>query len=200
MERLTTSPAPALQSYKLEASVTIIRATLAPPLKEDAAEVQFDLTSLSLSLSAEEILSRINNEIGKSRPDLLAALPSQEEATPEATASWVVRGITALYPQYRAERSDLSEAEVLAQFMTAVRSGVQKGFEDAAGILEALGALNLDGVKEAVDTTMSLIEKQLKDFEQLILGEARAPQSPDTPSEVVGEHPSPLREHLEVVA
>ncbi|WKZ56623.1 MAG: DUF5610 domain-containing protein [Bdellovibrionota bacterium] len=214
MERLTqvqlSGDRPNAAAASQQADLAVLQASVLKKPSEDATEVSINKGALALGLTAEEILARINGHIDaiiKKREEagipFQEALPSQEGLTPEKTASWVVRAITSLYPQYRAERQNLSEQEVLAQFMSAVREGVKQGYEDASGILEALGAFEVDGVRESVDETMSQIEKQLQEFERRILGleePIEEPTSTDGLTQEVEVEVLPGRNRLELVA
>lgn len=132
----------------------------------DAADVSLDFNDpyKSLSISAQEILSKLNEILKGKLPDGLQSV-APEDATPEKTADTIVKGITALYTNYVKSNPELSPEEALTRFMAAARKGVDDGYTSAAGTLESLGAFEFSGVKDGIEKTRVLIEEKLKEFE-----------------------------------
>jgi len=52
--------------------------------------------------------------------------------------------------------------------METIRSGIQQGYDDAYGILEALGAFEFEGVKEGIEKTKALIEEKLQAYYEMM--------------------------------
>jgi len=133
--------------------------------REPAALVQFSPRDLSKSveITAEQILSRINQALG---PDYAVKSAELSKYTPEATAQRIYDGVTALFSAFQRQNASLENDELIDSFMSTIRGGIQKGYSDALGILEAVGAFAVEGVKEGVEQTRILLESKLSNFEQ----------------------------------
>ena len=142
------------------------RAHLLNPLTvgEDSVEVGMDDVYKSLTILGDEIISKLNEILKEELPDGIESLDPKDH-TPEKTAERIVTGSVAMFEAYMAQNPDRADEEKLDSYMAAVRSGVQKGYEDAVGILEALGALDIPGVAEGIEETMRLVEEKLSAFE-----------------------------------
>jgi hypothetical protein len=151
---------------KYELDLTLLRGTFGA----DDASVNatgFETLPQALSLSAEEIISKLNELLAGKLPEGGIQGLAPEEVTPEATADRIVRQTTALFEAYKRQNQDKDPEEVLNNFMNAVRSGVEQGYAEAFEILEGLGAFKFDGVKAGVEQTKILIESKLQAFEKI---------------------------------
>lgn len=118
-----------------------------------------------ISLTARKIIERLNELLRHQLPEGVYSL-RQEDHTSEATANRIVSGITALFHGFLKQREGQDDLATLDDFMAKVRSGVKKGYEEAFGILEALGAFSFDGVQSSIEKTKELIEQKLGLFEE----------------------------------
>ena len=114
-------------------------------------------------LTADEILRRINKELGDQLPEGVESLDPAEH-TPEATADRIVSGVTAFFDAFARQNKNLKGDELVDTFIETVKRGVQKGYDDAYGILEGIGAFNVEGVREGIEQTKILIETKLNSF------------------------------------
>ena len=111
--------------------------------------------------------------------------------TPDATAERIVSGVTAFFDAYAKQNPDLEGEELIESFMKEVRSGVDKGYDEAFKILEDLGAFEFDGVKDGVQQTKALIESKLQAWESAKRKELGL-ETQDTASQVSSEASSGL--------
>lgn len=123
----------------------------------------FDLPK-SLLIKGQKIVEQLNELLKADLPGGLQSL-KPEEVTPEATADRIVKQTTAFFDAYAEQNPELEGEELLNKFMDAVRSGVQKGYDEAYNILDGLGAFDFEGVRDGVEMTKALIESKLDAFE-----------------------------------
>ena len=181
-------PNVAVSYNSIEASFSYKQLVIQKTLVEsDQDAVSFDSSFLTggHSVDVKAILQKINERLKGVLPEGVESL-KPEDATPDATAERIVNGVTALFDVYSKRHPDLQGDELLSGFMETIRSGVQDGYDDAAGFLEGIGAFDVDGVRAGIEKTKSLIEEKLKAFEakkreQLGLGDV----SGTTASEIV---------------
>ena len=157
-----------------------------PEPKSDSSSVNFQDLYKSLTITAKEIVDKINEKLGASLPDGVQSL-KPEDVTPEATADRIVKGVVGLYSIYAKQNKGLEGEDLLISFIDTVKSGIDSGYSDAIGILENLGAFQYDGVREGLAKTRSLIDEKLAKFEtekrsELGLAPAKDATPPAAPS------------------
>lgn len=133
-------------------------------LNEDALDLSPVKRKRALSLTAKEIVSKINELLKLQLPEGVESL-SAEETTPEATAKRIVDGVTGFYDVFAKQNPTLKDDELLDAFMSEIRGGVDQGYSDAYETLDGLGAFEFNGVREGVEKTRSLIDELLQKFE-----------------------------------
>ncbi len=149
---------------KLSMNAMVIETSFGGGGAEDRNDASINSVFKGLSVTANEIIDKLNELLKSKIPNGIQSL-KPEEVTPEATADKIVTGVTALFDTYAKQNPDLEGEELLNSFMEQVRSGVKMGYDDACSTLEGLGAFQFDGVKDGVQKTMELIEKKLQAFE-----------------------------------
>ena len=142
----------------------VIEATFQKAPKDDKVNVHFDDLFKGLSITARKILDKLNEILKADLPEGIQSL-KPENHTPEKTADRIVAGATGLFGIFERQNPNLEGEELLTQFMDTIRSGIDKGYEEAFNILEGLGAFEFDGVKAGVEETKVLIEEKLQAFE-----------------------------------
>lgn len=147
---------------KIEVQSTIINSTLGG--KSDS--VDFGATKLveGLNETAKRIVDKINELLKGKYPQGVQAL-KPEEASPEATADRIMKGITLLFDRYQKGREDVPKEELIDKFMSLARQGVDAGYSDAYEFLDGMGAFGFEGVKDGVEKTKILLDGRLKEFE-----------------------------------
>ncbi len=147
---------------KAELNVSIVQASLS---------VSIASGNDPLALIYKTAITSINEELkAQFGEDAIQNAVSQDN-TPEGTASRIVALSTAFYDTFRKQEVGKDEAQVLKTFLDTLRGGVDRGFKEARGILEALKVLDGD-VASNIDKTYALVQQGFADFEA-----ARTPAS-----------------------
>jgi len=150
-------------SYKYSADLTIV-SNISSSNSSSTIGIDFSNSYKSLSIEAQEIINAINEHLKTSLPEGVQSLTA-EESTSEATANRIVSAVTGLFANYQKANSNLGTEEMLNKFMSAVKSGVDKGYQDAFEILDGLGAFKYDGVQSDIEKTIELVHEKLDSFE-----------------------------------
>lgn len=135
------------------------------PNKEDSTKFGVHELSTSLTITAEEVIQKLNELLKKSVPEGIQSLKPQDH-TPEKTAERIVNSVTGLFSAYEQQHPELEGEELVTGFMDTIRGGIQKGYDQAFKALEEIGAFEFDGVQSGVEQTKLLIEDKLINFEQ----------------------------------
>jgi len=132
--------------------------------RSDKNSAKIDDQSKALLISAQKIVAEINELLKGDLPDGIESL-KPEDVTAEATADRIVTGSVAFFDLYAKQNPQLEGEELLNSFMSAITSGINRGYDDAFKTLEGLGAFEFEGVKEGVEKTKQLIFEKLAAFE-----------------------------------
>lgn len=140
---------------KAELNVSIVQASLS---------VSIASGNEPLALIYKTAITSINEELkAQFGEDAIQNAVSQDN-TPEGTASRIVALSTAFYDTFRKQQVGKDEAQVLKTFLDTLRGGVDRGFKEARGILEALKVLDGD-IATNIDKTYELVLEGYADFE-----------------------------------
>lgn len=150
------------QNKKGSSSDLLVLESLAQPKQDSAALVEMTFPQPS----TKELILKLNEILREELPDGVESL-DPKQFTPEATADRIVKQITGLFPSYAASNPELEDGEALSRFVEAVRSGVEQGFNSAVGTLEGIGAFEVEGLREQLDQTMTLVDQKLTEFEKV---------------------------------
>lgn len=131
---------------------------------KDKVDVGMGQLYKSLTVLADNILAKLDEMLKNELPEGIVSL-KPEEHTPEATAQRIADGSTALLSVFAKKHPELEGRELLEKFMAEIRSGIKRGYNEAAAILGDLGAFQFKGVKEGIEETMKLVEEKLLVFE-----------------------------------
>jgi hypothetical protein len=140
---------------KAELNVSIVQASLS---------VSIASGNDPLALIYKTAITSINEELKAQFGDDAIQNAASQDNTPEGTASRIVALSTAFYDTFRKQEVGKDEAQVLKTFLDTLRGGVDRGFKEARGILEALKVLNGD-VASNIDKTYALVQQGFADFE-----------------------------------
>jgi hypothetical protein len=138
----------------------------------------------------EGINSELEAEFGPNAAEKIKA--SGVDTSPEATADRIVGFATAFYQKYSEQNPDMPEEERLDKFLALVGGGVDKGFEDARGILDGLGVLE-GKISDDIDSTYSLIQEGFAKFREMILNPDKATEEAEITEAVAENTSSELR-------
>ena len=143
---------------------------------ESAMSVSIQAGNDSQALLFRTAIDRINEVLGVSEgPNALQKAAGQDNS-PEATAARILSFTTGLYAAYAATRPDDDPEQVASDFVDVIRSGFEKGFNEAKDILKGLNVLNGE-VEAGINKTYQLVQKGMDDF----LAQLRKPKE-ETPA------------------
>lgn len=134
----------------------------------DRVDVGLNSVYKSLTVVGDEILKKLEEILAEDLPEGLSSL-RPEDYTPEKTAERIVQGVTALLPVFAAQNPDMEEEELMEAFMNTVKGGIEEGLGEAMDILEAVGALEVEGIREGIEQTMQLVDEKLNAFKDAFL-------------------------------
>ena len=143
----------------------------------------------------EGINSELEAEFGPNAAEKIKN--SGVDTSPQATADRIVGFATAFYQKFSEQNPDMPEEERLDKFLSLVGGGVDKGFEDARGILDGLGVLN-GKVSDDIDSTYSLIQEGFAKFREMILNPDKTVEDQDMTESVAANTGSELRFSVKV--
>lgn len=130
---------------------------------QSSMEVSIGAGDKSLELVYRSAIDKINEilepEFG---PDALQSAASQDNS-PEATAQRILSISTGFYEAYAAQRPGEDSDKVATDFINTIRGGFEKGFKEAADILEGLSVLNGE-IAVGIQKTYELVQKGYDDF------------------------------------
>ncbi len=153
----------------------------------------------SMKLLYKTALEGINKELeAEFGPNAAEKIKnSGVDTSPQATADRIVGFATAFYQKYSEQNPDMPEEERLDKFLALVGGGVDKGFEDARGVLDGLGVLN-GKIAEDIDSTYSLIQDGFAKFRDMILNSDKTTEDQDMSESVAANTGSELRFSVKV--
>lgn len=143
----------------------------------------------------EGINSELEAEFGPNAAEKIKN--SGVDTSPQATADRIVGFATAFYQKFSEQNPDMPEEERLDKFIALVGGGVDKGFEDARGILDGLGVLN-GKVSDDIDSTYSLIQDGFAKFRDMILNPDKTTEDKGITEPVAANTASELRFSVKV--
>lgn len=174
---------------------------LAGGAKDDAVTVDLSEVYKGLTVLGQKVVSKLDEILAESGAGPVSSLDPSEH-TPEKTAERIVTGVTSLIEAYARQNPDLQDEELLDSFMVEVRKGIKQGYEEAVGILEAIGAFEIDGVKAGIEETMRLVEEKLLAFEENFRASSEAKEEETAPGKngASTEPDGPTRAEFKVAA
>jgi len=128
----------------------------------------------ALALLFKTALQGINDALKPEFGDnaIQRAVDTGVDITPEATAERIVQMSTGFFATYLNGREEMSQDEALQSFMTIIRGGIEKGFNEARDILNGLDVLEGD-IASNIDRTYELVQQGLQGFADSFSAEAK---------------------------
>ncbi len=131
--------------------------------REASLATSFDLRN---GVTKEFLQSALTTQIGKNVESMLGknglslydAVGSDWSA--EATSDRIVAGTTALLGVFARQNPELSDTELLDRFESTIRAGIDRGYREALGILEAVSTFSPE-VRELGQKTISMTQDKL---------------------------------------
>jgi hypothetical protein len=148
------APAPATQA-RLQLNAAIVQASL---------KVSIGAQDDPLALLLKSALTGINEALKGQLGDNAIQNAMSQDNTPAGTAGRIVSLSTAFFAAYQKQHAGEDPDQVLSNFMSTIKGGMEQGFKEARDILSGLSVLNGD-IASNVDQTYALVQKGYADFE-----------------------------------
>lgn len=129
-----------------------------------SADVAISSGNDSLALLYKTAIDSINENLKAEFGDNALQAAMSQDNTPDGTAGRIVSLSTGFFEAFKAQHAGEDEAEVLKNFMATIRSGFERGFQEASDILQSLSVLNGD-IASNIDKTYELVLQGYADFE-----------------------------------
>ena len=158
-------PAAASEANKAGSSREGQKAQLGAQIMQASMDVSISSGNNSLALLYRSAIDSINEHLAPTLgPNAIQSAMSQDNS-PEATAERILSMSTGFYEAYAAQRPKDDPEEVLRDFVDLVRGGFEKGYNEAAGILQGLGVMGEGSfVAEEIGKTFQLVQQGYDDF------------------------------------
>jgi hypothetical protein len=140
------------------------RAQLNTAIVQASLTVSIGAQNEPLTLLLKSAITGINEALkGQYGDDAIQNAVAQDN-TPQGTADRIVSLSTGFFEAYKQQHPDQDEAAALDKFMSTIRGGMEKGFQEGRDILQGLKVLNGD-VAGNIDQTYELVQKGYAAFE-----------------------------------
>jgi hypothetical protein len=127
-------------------------------------EVSINSQNEPLALLFKSAITGINEALKPALGENAIQNAVSQDNTPEGTAGRIVSLSTGFFEAYKEQHPGEDEATVLKNFMTTIRGGFEKGYNEASDILKGMGVLSGD-IAGNIDKTHELVLKGYADFE-----------------------------------
>ena len=142
-------------SARVQSNAAILQASLEVSIR--AGNEPMTLLYKSAIDSLNEILAP---ELGENAIQNAAS----QDNSPEGTAGRIVALSTGFFEIYQTQHPEKDAATALEDFMTLIRSGFEKGYQEAVDILKSLQVFEGD-IAADIEKTHALVEQGYADFE-----------------------------------
>ncbi|SDJ77693.1 hypothetical protein SAMN04488540_11367 [Ferrimonas sediminum] len=144
-----------------QAAKAMTNAHLLTAMEEVSLSAGQDSLALLYRAAVEAIDEHLAPTLGENSTQ--KGLEQGIDYSPEATADRIVGFATQFFETYQGQNSTLSFDEQLDGFMSVIGGAVDKGIDEARGILDGLQVLDGD-IKNNVDLTQNLVHEGLQTF------------------------------------
>lgn len=117
--------------------------------------------SLFYKTAVEAINKALEPALGENATQ--ATLDDELDVSPEATAERIVQGATGFFGAFKKANPALDEESAMTNFMEVIRGGIEKGFEEAKGILDSLRVFEGE-IESNIDLTYEHVQTGLSKF------------------------------------
>ncbi|WP_371325228.1 DUF5610 domain-containing protein [Dechloromonas sp. ZY10] len=149
-----SSATAALAQFKAQQNVQIVQSSVSVSLSSG---------NEPLALMLKSAIQGINEALAPTLgPDAIQNAMSQDNS-PQATADRILSLSTGFFEAYAKQNPDKDPETLVKDFVATIRSGFERGFNEASDILKGLNALG-DDIKGSIDQTYALVQKGYDDF------------------------------------
>lgn len=141
----------------------ITRQQLNQSILQASLEVSISSQNDPLALIYKSAIENINDVLKPQLGDNAIQNAASQDNSPEATAGRIVSFVKNAYAMYSQVNPMNPDGSTADNFLNLIKQGVDKGFEEARGILDSLHVLNGD-IASNIDKTYDLVQKGLADF------------------------------------
>lgn len=141
------------------------RTQLGAQIMQASLDVSITSGNNSLALLYRSAIDSINEHLAPALgPNAIQNAMGQDNS-PEGTAGRILSMSTGFYEAYAAQRPNDDPEEVLRDFVDVIRGGFEKGYNEAAQILQGLGVMGEGSfVAEEIGKTFQLVQQGYDDF------------------------------------
>ena len=141
------------------------RAQLGAQIMQASLDVSITSGNNSLALLYRSAIDSINEQLAPELgPNAIQNAMGQDNS-PEGTAGRILSMSTGFYEAYAAQRPNDDPEDVLRDFVDVIRGGFEKGYIEAAQILQGLGVMGEGSfVAEEIGKTFQLVQQGYDDF------------------------------------
>lgn len=133
------------------------------------AKVRPPPLELRQGLTKEYLQMALTTRVGKSVEDALKVhgLSLSDavgvDVSAEATSDRIVTGTTAMLGIFARQNPNLSKAELIDKFEQTIRGGIDRGYQEALSILEAVESFD-EGIRGLGQRTIELVHEKLDGY------------------------------------
>lgn len=169
----TTSQAASPSSLLDEAQKTVAaspqgqRTQLGAQILQASLDVSISAGDHSMALLYRTAIDNINEQLAPEFGPNALQTAMQQDNSAEATAERIVSQSTAFFDSYARQHPNKDPEDMLRDFVGIIRGGFEKGYAEAANILDGLGVMGEGSpVAAEIGKTFELVQKGYDDFLQ----------------------------------
>jgi hypothetical protein len=143
-----------------------VRSQFNAAIVQASLDVSISSKNEPLALLFRSAIDSLNEML---KPDLGANAiqnAASQDNTPEGTASRIVSLSTNFFDSYKLQHPDEDAATQLQNFMDTIRTGFEKGYQEATNILRGLQVFDGD-IAASIEKTHELVLQGYADFEKV---------------------------------
>lgn len=140
---------------KTQQNASILQASL---------DVSIQSKNQPLALLLKSAIAEINELLKPQFGENAIQAAASQDNTPDGTAERIVSLSTGFLDAFKQQHKGENADELLTTFMATIRSGFEKGAEEAQGILKGMGVLTGD-IASNIEKTLVLVRQGYADFE-----------------------------------
>lgn len=150
-------------SQQVELTPAIAKQQLNAAILQASLQVSITSQNDPLALVYKTAIENLNDILKPQLGDNAIQNAASQDNSPEATAGRIVSFIKNAYAMYSQTNPMNADGSTADKFLALLQGGVDKGFDEARGILDSLKVLGGD-IASNIDKTYDLVKKGIADF------------------------------------